>query len=341
MLHTLEDIWEDLEEQQSKPRVTMGSPLGEEQPLLEWKDLEKYTTDEKTDLTIGRDNRVYGIRGDVVQCWAPLAPTGPEQVYLDCVRWGNAPPLEHLAHLFEHFFQKYDQEVIMLVGQKLNGSEWLYFVPPQVGTGGGVKWDIRGEAAKEFTGLAVWIGTIHSHPGNCTSPSTVDVSEWADPLCSGIHMILGNDGSYTYHGAIVGKTFPLKSGTLEGVMPAPVWWRQSGGRSLGELLRTPPPLPPPTPTVKTVDTTARPFPRLLRDEIPHQITQDEPGLPPDSYSSLACDRDDLDDLRIVFSGNAVWIMTSLECSVWMSENPSLSSEVEIRTLRIPNGGEPS
>jgi hypothetical protein len=199
--------------------------------------------DDRT-LQIGRDKRVYGMRHGLIECWAHVEPTSDKpNVYVDRIDWTGFPPEGELAWLFHNFFSKcLDREVVMLTGHKRDGSGHLYCVPEQIGTGGGVEWDTKGKEMDWFQERAHWIGTLHSHPGNCCSPSQTDIDDWANPEKSGLHVIFGRDGSYTVNGAIANRTFTLLQGDLSGVVCVPTTYLTSGGRSLKELLKKPKPV---------------------------------------------------------------------------------------------------
>ena len=144
----------------------------------------------------------------------------------------------------------------------------------------------------------------------------MDIEEWCDPLSTGVHMILGKDQSYAYYGAVAGSVFPLKTGTLVGVTPICTRWRQSGGRGLADLLRTPP----------------KPQ-RLMVPKATHipVLTKE---WAPELDEHFTFGREDLEDLRILTHGETVWIMTPSECLVWSMENPHLFPGVKIERLRI-------
>jgi proteasome lid subunit RPN8/RPN11 len=195
-------------------------------------------------LQIGPDKRVYGRRHGLIECWAHVKPTTEEpNVYVDRIDWTGCPPEGELAWLFRHFFSQYkDREVVMLVGYRRDGQGHLYHVPEQVGTCGDVKWDADDEEMGRFQDQARWIGTIHSHPGNCAGPSQTDIDDWANPEKSGLHVILGRDGSYTVNGAIAERTFTVFKGDLCGTVSAKtVRYSTSKGRSLTKLLKKPKP----------------------------------------------------------------------------------------------------
>jgi proteasome lid subunit RPN8/RPN11 len=196
------------------------------------------------DLVVRADRRIYETRGGIIKCLAPAKPPSDEpDVYVEGVDWQGFPPRNHLAWLFYSFFCKYtDREVVMLVGKRLDGMGWLYYVPEQVGTCGSVRWTADDEEMGQFQEQARWIGTVHSHPGNCCKPSQTDIDDWADPEKSGMHVVFGRDGSFTVNGAIAERTFELLSGR---VCREESWTREryqtSKGRSLKELLKKPKP----------------------------------------------------------------------------------------------------
>ncbi len=184
-----------------------------------------------TDVDVGslvalNDKRVYERKGGLLECWVPAEVQGESSVYFAGIDWKRVPSRNELAYLFDAFFAKYKREVLMLMGERINptkqGGKWVYFVPPQVGTGGSVKWSTSSEEVAEFHSVARWIGTIHVHPGKSYSPSGTDVDEWADPLSAGVHLIFGRSGGFGVFGAMGGKTFPLASGSIVGTKRTPV-----------------------------------------------------------------------------------------------------------------------
>lgn len=279
-------------------------------------------TDE-TEVLVGKDGRVYETVGGLLTCIVPRLVKGRGGVFLEKMDWESFPPLGELAHLRDKFFMDYEREVIMLIGQLYDPvegeSRFFYFVPPQEGTGGGVEWSSKEGAIDEFNDKARWIGTIHSHPGKCANPSSIDINEWADPLSTGAHVIFGRTGNFTINGAVQGCTFPLINGSLNEVTRICVAWRQSGGQSLALLLKTPA------------------IPMYLKDSTTHSIITrkggsfvedvqrgprlftpyDSEGFPVwdvsdvvDYVGGFKIAKDDLPALRLVREDNQVFILTS-------------------------------
>jgi proteasome lid subunit RPN8/RPN11 len=192
-------------------------------------------------LVVGADKVVYEAKDGLIKCLSPVKPSEVDPlVYVEEIDWDSFPPIEELAHLYDEFFDKYPQEVLMVVGRLRDGSGWLYHVPEQEGSGGGVKWDAKDGEMEDFHNKARWVGTIHSHPGFNSSPSGIDVDEWAEPEKSGLHVIFGKGGSFTVSGAISGRTFVLYEDSLDRVERVPVEFTTSLGRDLDEVLKTPP-----------------------------------------------------------------------------------------------------
>lgn len=221
-----------------------------------------------TTLVMGTDKRVYEKRHGLIDCLAPAKPDDSEpKVYVDKVDWSSFPHLEELAWLFDDFFSRYDREVLMLIGKKRIGGGWLYYVPEQVGTGSSIEWEADDEEMDWFQDQATWVGTIHIHPGDMCSPSQTDIDDWAEPEKSGLHVVLGQDGSFTINGAIAGKTFLLSKGNLQNYNRWPVEHVTSKGRTLEELLKKP-----------------KPKPRSQAFQHDCSLYDADPVLPPDDYS---------------------------------------------------------
>lgn len=215
---------------------------GQLQVAMEREELDEIVLD-GSGLVIGVDKRLYEPRRGLIDCLAPVTATGKSgSVYVNQVNWDSFPPLDQLAFLFDEFFSKYDREVLMIVGEKRDGSGWLFHVPKQEGSTGLVTWTASDGEMEWFSGLARWVGTIHVHPGNSCIPSSTDIDDWAEPEKSGLHVIFGRNGDYTINGAIAGKTFELNSGTLKDYVRTLVEWTTSGRRPLNELLLQPKPV---------------------------------------------------------------------------------------------------
>lgn len=214
---------------------------GTKQEFKSGNDFDHY---EDHNLFVGPDNRAYEERSGLLECLVAAKPVGEPSVYVDSVQWRSFPPIGELARLFKYFFSEYtDREVVMLVGKYRDTSGWLYYVPEQVGTAGSVKWTADDEEMDEFQKKAKWIGTIHSHPGDCCQPSQTDIDDWAEPEKSGLHVVFGRDGSFTVNGAIAERTFEVSKGSVALVtLSGPVSYRRSKNRTLDNLLKKPKPV---------------------------------------------------------------------------------------------------
>lgn len=334
-----------------KPAPPVETFKGRLCPLLGLNDLE--IQDPKACTIAGQDGYLYGRKDGIIRYWSPIASEGPNRVYVESVNWNDIPALEQLSYLHEKFFQQYDdREVLMLVGKRHDGSGsdyegygLYYFIPPQVGTPGGVKWDAKGESIEEFHDHAEWVGTIHSHPGDCAQPSTTDLDEWADPLSSGVHIILTWGGHYTIHGAVNGQIFHLQSGSLGEVSSTYAEWHRSGDRNLEELLLTPPPPAIATSLDSTFETSG--YMRLAQDE------QDASEIPPLDFDpdlndsmcdvgALPCSFSEregqivgIEDLWYVRGECGIlWVMDTTQYHTWMQENPSLAEKNSPQKLEL-------
>jgi proteasome lid subunit RPN8/RPN11 len=239
---------------------------------------------------------VYEARQGLIKCLAPAKPSGKEpSVYVEEVDWGRFPPLDELAWLFYNFFNRYtDREVVMLVGEKLDGTGSMYYVPKQVGTSGSVKWTAGDKEMDQFQEQAQWVGTIHSHPGNFCTPSQTDIDDWAAPEKSGLHVVFGRDASFTINGAVAGRTFELYAGRTckEECQEEPVEYQTSRGRSLEELLKKPAPVKTRTVSRGAVRVVGK---RKRKWAYPHEKGQSGPLWDPETGLPLWHDDGDVPD----------------------------------------------
>lgn len=142
------------------------------------------------EYVVGEDLRLYrefeGIGG--VKGWECASGGKSFFTYPD-----KLPPLGAMLTIFEHFFKKYDREVMMFWGwDRKSPDEPVFMVPKQVGTAGSVDWDDEA-AMKAFVTRAQYCGTIHVHPGASNAPSFTDYGNWKKD--GGLHFIWGRDGS--------------------------------------------------------------------------------------------------------------------------------------------------
>jgi len=164
---------------------------------------------------VGLDNRVYEERHGLIECLAAAKlPKEEPDVYIKKIDWAKFPSEEELAYLYKSFFSQYDREVLMLIGWCRDGAGFRFHVPLQEGSTSLVKWTADDAEMGEFQEECSWVGTIHVHPGNSSSPSQTDIDDWAIPEKSGLHLIFGKDGTYSIHGAIAGRTFEVGSGAV-------------------------------------------------------------------------------------------------------------------------------
>lgn len=265
-------------------RVGAAECKGISQNFLGIEKLVRADPSDKT-LVLGADKRVYEERYGLIRCLAPTKPpSGEPNVYVEDIDWGRFPPEDQLAWLFFHFFYRYtDREVVILVGQRRDGSGWLYYVPEQVGTYDSVKWTTDDEEMDWFQERAQWIGTIHSHPGNCCKPSQTDVDDWAEPEKSGLHVVFGRDGSYTVNGAVAERTFELDAGRVhKGIDWVGAGYCTSKHRNLAELLKRPKPVATRTVrrgVISTIRASKRPWRYTHEEKHTQPLWDSETGLP--------------------------------------------------------------
>jgi hypothetical protein len=205
---------------------------------------------------------------------------------------------------------RYDREVgLMVARDRVDHKRFYYMVPEQEGTPGGVEWD--DPRASETLGiLGRYVGSLHVHPGNSAEPSGTDVEQWAEPGNQGFHYVFGRGGSFTLHGAVRSRVFPLAQGSIrrwpKGKLP-PVY--TSGNRSLETLLKVPPS------QVITVggDRIAGRLLRLGKQQrrVRKGVPQRKPGTPRISKETPLLWVEDLRDLRFIRFGED-YLVTSPE-----------------------------
>jgi len=191
---------------------------------------------------IGKDGRSYRRTQGLLQIVCPITPDQrmkPELVYCGYDE-SKLPPWGELKYLFKNFLSKYDREVMYIIGEKRDKSGYVYVVPDQEGTPGSIDWKDP-IAMDKMVKVARWIGTVHVHPGNSASPSSVDLESWEEREQSGLHLIFGRNGDWTLHGSSYGHVVRLD----EGKMPKTSSVRvplETYGRELASLLREPKPV---------------------------------------------------------------------------------------------------
>lgn len=198
---------------------------------------------------VGPDRKLYRKTNSLMRVIAPCECDPEEKnntrVFFDDVKWEDFPPLNQLKYLYENFLSRYNREVMFAIGKRHDGNGWLYAIPKQEGTVGSIKWwkgNMEDREAQEgFADQAEFVGTVHIHPGESATPSTVDTDHWAKPAQTGLHMIFGRKGAYTIHGSAAGQVLFLLDGKLEeGLVPVEVPL-ELFGRPLETLLLQPPP----------------------------------------------------------------------------------------------------
>ncbi len=286
------------------------------QEFMPVSDLERVDLN-KTDLVVGKDNRLYSPRFGLLEGLAVKEPiTDEAHVYIDRIDWESYPPLGELAYLFDIFFKKYDREVLMLVGRKRDHSGWVYHVPQQIGSTGLVRWTADDEEMGKFSDEAQWIGTIHIHPGSNCSPSQMDIDDWAEPEKSGLHLIFGRDGSFVIYGSIAGRTFKVWECRVINIVRSKAFYTTSRGRSLEVLLAKPrPPL-----QVKAQTRSRKVVSSALSDLDLEVITSQSPIHMGGSYIEnhfhrrgiASIGHDELQSLRMVSHGDKYYILTEAQ-----------------------------
>jgi proteasome lid subunit RPN8/RPN11 len=228
-----------------KKLALVGEPYVSGQ-LQEYKGAEEFKSADNTDwekVHLGPGPWLYREWDGVAKAFVPVeTPTEKPMVYVEEVDWSQVPPVEELCYLYHAFFKKYDREVLIVVGKSRSQDEHFYFVPKQVGTGGGVEWKADDDM-DEFQRVAQWVGTIHVHPGVSAEASGIDVDEWAEPKKSGLHIIFGRDGTFHVYLAVAGRTILVLESTVSGVSSLQVVLWTSHGKPLKELLLKPKPMP--------------------------------------------------------------------------------------------------
>lgn len=146
-----------------------------------------------------------------------------------------------LAGVYDSFMSKYAREVACIYGKsREKEGRWVFMIPEQTGSAGRVEWK-DSVATKAFMRVATYVGTIHVHPGNSSSPSGTDTENWLTEGSAGIHFILGRNRTFSMYMAggrsvlkMVGHQSLPKKGKV--IVPS---FMYSGGRPLEELLKEP------------------------------------------------------------------------------------------------------
>jgi hypothetical protein len=102
---------------------------------------------------------------------------------------------------------------MVLIGRRWDESGWFYMIPKQTGGTSSIKWEDK-EGTAWFLKYGYFVGSIHVHPGDSTSPSDVDIRGWRDESASGLHMIIGRTNEYTVTAAIGGEVVIVAEGEL-------------------------------------------------------------------------------------------------------------------------------
>lgn len=184
---------------------------------------------------VGTDGRLYRETKGLVKARVPVKPTGePGRLMIEFDR-SVLPPLSMLKGLYNELMGKYDHETIVIIGKRFDAEAWQFVVPKQVCTSGDVEMDDDDEAIGKMVEAGFkYIGSVHTHPGNGTQPSGVDVSNWKKPEFGGLHFILGRQGAYTLCAVCDGFTWVVENGELpDESTPADI---QTYGKPIEELV---------------------------------------------------------------------------------------------------------
>lgn len=191
-------------------------------------------------LCILSDLRVYRRTKGRIVASVPVAPrTSSASGLLHDRDESDLPPLDQIRAMAD-WMLTYGRETLVWIGKdRKEPNTWHFMVPDQVGTGASVDYDDPdGSTAATLAAKARWIGSIHSHPGNSSSPSGVDIDNWRKGDCSGFHYIVARDYSYTLCAVVGGCTWTLRTGQLPDEA-ADVGYDTAGGKPLDEILREP------------------------------------------------------------------------------------------------------
>lgn len=163
---------------------------------------------------VGTDGRLYRKTEGLVTAVVPIVPAGdPASVY-ESIDRSVLPPLAMLKWLYDSFMGKYDHETMVVFGKKRDADEWVFVVPKQKCDTASVEMDDDDECITCMIEDGYrYVGTVHTHPSDSSSPSGVDTNNWKKPEFSGLHYILGRQGSYHLCAVVGGVTWVVEKGT--------------------------------------------------------------------------------------------------------------------------------
>lgn len=184
-----------------------------------------------------KGGRLYRKTNGLMSVVTEVEKATPDaELYIDHVDWDTFPPLTHIKYLFRTFLNRYPKEVMVIVGRRWDETGWFYMVPAQTGGVASIAWSDK-EGMEWFDQHAMYVGTIHIHPGPEADPSDVDLKWWGQKDASGLHMVVGRTEQWIITGSSAGQVIRLRNGINLGTDEEEVPLYTSLNRPFEELLK--------------------------------------------------------------------------------------------------------